>query len=444
VSRTASFVLGWVSGAVLGAVGGIVAYRASREDSAEWDRYRTVRDFAEQEFVRGARRDELADDALRGMLGGLDRYSKYYDAAETAAMERETGGRYRGIGVVLKRPVSEGRVLFTLRSSPAERGGLRVGDRLLEVEGRDFTSLTEAEVREALSRDSDAPVRLRVRGFDGVARELAIVRESVVEPTVRGERMLDETLGIGYFALHSFSGETAGEFDAAFQRLSARGLRGLVLDLRGNGGGVLQRAIDIANRFIAEGDIAFTEGRTRHATFEADPTKARYRGFPLVVLVDEESASASEVLAGALQDHRAAVVVGMPTWGKGTVQTIRRFLDWGTAAKVTTSFYYTPSHRNLEHGEEANFGIAPDVLVETTPEDAQRVRAYLARPTPNAEALAALRAWEAEERIQVVEEPPADAQLAAATELLRGHRPRSVAGAPAGSSPTDAPNGTPR
>lgn len=425
MSRTASFVLGCFCGALLGALGAVLVRRASADDASEWARYREVRDFAENEFVRGTRREELADDALRGMLSGLDRYSKYYDAEETAAMERETGGRYRGIGVVLKRPVTEGRVLFTLRGSPAERGGLRVGDTLLEVDGREFVSLAEDEVRDALSRDSDEPVRLRVRGLDGAARELAIERESVVEPTLRGERMLDERLGIGYVALRSFSGETAHEFDAAFQRLGARGLRALVIDLRGNGGGVLQRAIDIANRFIDEGEIASTVGRHKRASFVAKAAEARYKGTPLVVLVDEESASASEVLAGALQDHRAAVVVGMPTWGKGTVQTIRRFADWGTAAKVTTSFYYTPSHRNLEHGEEASFGIAPDLLVEPTPEQAQRVRAYLARPTPNAESLEALRAWEAKEKIQVVEEPPADPQLAAATELLRGNGPSS-------------------
>lgn len=422
MSRTALFGLG----VLLGGATGFLASRLLVPANEEWERYRTVRDFVTDSSVRRTSAQKLDDDALKGMLGGLDRYSRYYDASEVQELERETAGRYRGIGVVLKRPISDGRVLFTLADSPAERAGLRVGDSIVTIGEREFASLTEDEVREELSKDTDAPVRLRVRGLDADVRELEIARETLIEPTVRGERMLDASQHVGYISLHSFSKETASEFDAAFARLKALGMQALVLDLRGNGGGLLRASVDIARRFLPQGTIVSTEGRRPPVVWSADPQRCTHSGFPLVVLVDEESASASEVLAGALQDHRAAVVVGAPTWGKGTVQSIQQFPRWGTAAKVTTSYYFTPAHRNLEHGEEVDFGIAPDVLVEHSPEQSQRIRAFLSRQPPPASALPALRAWEEREHVSLIDTPPDDRQIAAALELFRGRRPDAL------------------
>ena len=410
-------------GALAGALVALALARGLDRDRDELARYLEVREFAERRFVRPVDRAKLAEDALRGMLSGLDRYSRYFDATETAAMERETGGRYRGIGVVLRRPIAEGRVLFPLRGGPAEARGLRVGDRILELDGRPFAEYGEGEVRAVLSRDSDDPVRMRVAGLDGGTRELVIPRESVVEPTVRGECIVDEELEIGYLSIHAFSRETLLEFDRAFDRLAQQGMRALVIDLRGNGGGTLSSSIAIARRFIASGVIVSTESRADSLPYEAVAEEARHVDFPLVVLVDEESASASEVLAAALQDHRAAVVVGAPTWGKGTVQTITTFPAWKTSAKVTTSFYYTPSRRNLEQGEDAPFGIAPDVLVELSPSEGRELHAWLDRQPPPPEALAALRVWEELEKVRLIDDPPEDRQLDCAIELLKGRRP---------------------
>lgn len=425
MSRNVVFVIGLAMGLFWGAA----AHRFFVYGSESWRRYEAVRDFVSDQFVRPVPQEKLDDLALKGMLAGLDSYSRFYDAEETAEMSRETEGRYRGIGIVLMRPLSEGRVLFTLPRSPAERGGLRVGDRVLEIDGHAFASLTEDEFRAQLSKDVAEPARMRVRGLDGAERELAIVRESVIEPTVRREQIVDERLGIGYVAVHAFSNETAGEFDEAFDRLVERGMRALIVDLRGNGGGVLRGSVAIARRFLADGVIVSTEGRKKSDVYSADPALARHQGFPLVVLVDEDSASASEVLAGALQDHRAAVVVGAPTWGKGTVQSIasRPFERWGNAAKVTTSFYFTPAHRNLEHGEDADFGIAPDVLVEPDETESRQLHAYLARQAPPASALAALRDWERLEKRTLVDVRPPDRALAAALALFGGERPDAVA-----------------
>lgn len=415
----------FVAGLAMGLFWGAAAHRFFASGGDAWRRYEAVREFVAEQFVRPVPREKLDDLALKGMLAGLDSYSRFYDATETAEMARETEGRYRGIGIVLMRPLTEGRVLFTLPGSPAESGGLRVGDRVLEIDGRAFESLTEDEFRAELSKNTSEPAHLRVRGLDGAERVLQVVRESVLEPTVRREQIVDERLGVGYVAVHSFSNETAGEFDAAFERLVARGMRALVVDLRGNGGGVLKGAVAIARRFVAEGVVVSTEGRRKSDVYSADPALARHSGYPLVVLVDEDSASASEVLAGALQDHRVAVVVGAPTWGKGTVQSIasRPFERWGNAAKVTTSFYFTPSHKNLEHGEDAEFGIAPDVLVESDETESRQLHAYLARQAPPASALDALRAWEQQEKRTLIDTRPPDRALAAALGLFGGERP---------------------
>lgn len=423
MSRWAIFGAGLLAGGALAWLGS----RALTPADEAWECYRTVRQFVRESSVRNASEESLDENALRGMLGGLDRYSRYYDPAEVRELERETAGRYRGIGVVLKRPIREGRVLFTLPGSPAERAGLRVGDTLLSIDGREFAALAEDEVRSELSKDVDAPVRLRVRGLDAQPRELEIARESLVEPTIHVESLVDRSGGIGHIAIHAFSKETSSEFDASFARLSAQGMRALVLDLRGNGGGLLRSAVEIAGRFVPEGTIVSTEGRRSRVVWSADAQRCTHPGYPLVVLVDEESASAAEVLAGALQEHRAAVVVGAPTWGKGTVQSIQQFPRWGSAAKVTTSYYFTPAHRNLEHGEEVDFGIAPDVLVEHTPEQSRRVRAWLARQPPPTSALSELRAWEEAEHLTLVEEAPEDRQLAAALELFHGRRPDALA-----------------
>jgi len=432
MSKTAVFALGLAMGLFWGAS----AYRYFWGSEPWQRRYESVRQFVAEDFVRPVADQRLDDAALAGMLQGLDPYSRFYDQAETAELERETGGRYRGVGIVLKRPITEGRVLFPLAGGPAERAGVRVGDRLLAIDGQRFAGLDDAGVRALLASTSDQAARIELEGLDGTRRSLEVERESVVEPSVRREELVDATHGVGYLAISSFSHETAAEFDAAFERLRRQGMRALVIDVRGNGGGVLLGAVAIARRFIPEGTIVSTEGRRTSKVHAADAALALHAGFPLAVLVDDESASASEVLAAALQDHRAAVVVGVPTWGKGTVQAVRTFGEHGVAAKVTTSFYFTPSHRNLEHGEAVDFGIAPDVLVEPDETEALRLRVWLARQAPPPERLAELRAWEQREKVQLVEPRPRDRALAAALALFAGRRPDGSAQAgPDGSAP---------
>jgi carboxyl-terminal processing protease len=233
-------------------------------------------------------------------------------------------------------------------------------------------------------------LEFQVTGLDGVAREVKVRTGSVVEPTVQHERMLDERRGIGYVTISSFTHETPGEFVQAFERLRAGGMRALVLDLRGNPGGVLSAAVEIAGRFLRDGLIVSTEGRGDVSVHRAEPAAAWWAGFPLVLLVDEGSASASEVLAGALQEHRAAAVVGSRTFGKGMVQTIHRFPEQGSVFKLTTSYYYTPSHKNLEHSADPTRerGLQPDLRVDLRSEERRAIHERLSKPSPPREALA--------------------------------------------------------
>jgi carboxyl-terminal processing protease len=199
-------------------------------------------------------------------------------------------------------------------------------------------------------------------------------------------------------------------------------MQGLVIDLRDNPGGVLEAAVKLARRFVPEGVIVSTEGRGVPDVLRADPSEALLQGTPLVVLVDGGSASASEVLAGALQDHRVAVILGEPTHGKGVVQTIRRYDERGTIAKVTTSYFYTPAHRNLERNPEEGreWGIVPDLRVSLTADQRERVLGHIQRYGPPRELTAQLRAWEEAESVDLLDEHPEDPQLEAALALLRG------------------------
>lgn len=387
--------------------------------------YLEVRRFVLDGFVEEVDADRLVRAALKGMIQSLDEYSDYYVAEEAQQVDRETSGRFTGIGVVFRGPVERGQVLFPLSGSPAEDAGLRVGDRIVAIDDRTIGEMNPEEVRARLQGEPDSVVTLSVLGLDGTERKHQVRRRSVVDPSVRHACMLDEEHGIAYMGIFSFSHQTKDEFDRTFEWLERQGMRGLVLDLRCNPGGVLGSAVEIARRFVESGPIVSTQGRSGSTRIDADPSKARWSGFPLVVLVDGRSASASEVLAGALQDHRAAVLVGSPTHGKGMVQTIHRYREEGAIAKITTSHYYTPSMRNLERdpANGRNYGIVPDLEVLLSDAEQQAVLAYAQRYGPPVERIPALEAWARLDQVEVLDEPPRDAQLDAGIALLRGERP---------------------
>jgi len=387
-----------------------------------------VRDFAREAFVREVTDEQLLNDALRGMLAGLDPYSRYYGPSETEELVRQTGGRYRGIGAVFRTPVEEGLVLYPLPDSPALRAGLRVGDQVLLLGGKTLDEYDGTSFRAALADPDPDGFELLVRGLDGTERTLSVVPGSIIDPSVRHTRMISSELGIGYLAVTRFSSETGDEFGRAIEYLQGRGLKALVLDLRYNLGGALPAAVEIARRFVPSGVIVSTEGRGDPVVYEANTQDADLAGLPLAVLVNASTASASEVLAGALQDHRLAALVGEPTFGKGMVQAIRSFDEAGARAKVTTSYYYSPTHRNFERTADPNreHGLLPDLAVPLLPEERAPMRGFLHGYSPGPKVLPALEAWAESSGLDLIPPLPVDAQLESALDLLQGRRPDSA------------------
>jgi carboxyl-terminal processing protease len=263
--------------------------------------------------------------------------------------------------------------------------------------------------------------------------EVELVRGAIAMPSVRWVRNLGGENEVGYLFVSDFQDHTMREFDQAMAKLLAAGARALILDLRWNRGGLLEAAIELVNRFLERGVIVSLRGRGAGASgvHHAEAAKARYANLPLVVLVNGESASASEVVAGAIQDHRLGVVAGSRTWGKGVVQTVRRLPEFDVRLKLTTAYYFTPLGRNIEghlgteRGAETGGGIEPDLAVPAPAEVLRQIHRHLQAVDPPAEhrqQVAALIAAAKLDRPLAPLPPERDPQLAAALDLLQGKR----------------------
>lgn len=303
---------------------------------------------------------ELVGGAIEGLLGTLeDPYAVYYDPDRYDALSADLDGEFVGIGITIEEQTDGVYVTGVLPGSPAEEAGVEAGERIASVDGEPTEGLTSGEVVELIAGEEGTDV---VVGFDmgeGGARELTLTREVLQLPQVVAET-LDS--GFGYIAVSQFSRQVDSEMAREITRLQAEDVPGLVLDLRGNPGGLLNEAVEVVSLFVEEGLVVRVDSRDASQEREAlgDPVAP---DLPLVVLVDGNSASASEIVAGALQDLDRAQVVGEQTFGKGTVQTIQD-LALGAGVKFTTARYFTPSGDSIE-----GVGITPDVEAEGTPEE---------------------------------------------------------------------------
>jgi carboxyl-terminal processing protease len=365
----------------------------------------------QRDYVDAVSHPELVDDALRGLVGGLDPYSSYLDAEEYADLRVSTAGTYAGIGIEVSTADRALRVVRPFRDSPAAAAGIQSGDMIAVIDGTE------------VGADLDAAMA-RMRGPRGSTVKLAVTRvgqtlplEFTVERAqvdVHSVAMANIDGGYLYARITAFSDTTAEDFSASIARLR-RDMntkpRGVVLDLRNNPGGVLESAVDVADQLLETGVIVTADGRTPAARFSMEATPGEVLpGVPVVVLVNGATASAAEILAGALQDHHRAVLLGRRTFGKGSVQTVMP-LSAGRAIKLTTSRYFTPSGRSIQ-GQ----GIEPDHVLENVdglPLDLDDARV---RQTLSAR----------------------DAGIHAALELLKGHKPKAAGSgmtASAGASP---------
>jgi carboxyl-terminal processing protease len=324
---------------------------------------RELREFAEafnrisKAYVEEIDDKELLDNAIRGMLAQLDPHSVYLDNDRLSDLNESTSGNYGGLGLEVDMQDGAIRVVSPMDETPASRAGMMAGDLIIRLDDRPVKGMNLSESIEIMRGPPGSEVVLTIiRHSDPEPLVLTLVREIIQLASVR-ERLLDD--GYGYIRIAQFQNRTGPDVKKSLDKLTEEGkLDGLVLDLRNNPGGVLQAAVDVSNIFLDSGLIVYTEGRLPNTDLRYNATSNdSVNGIPIVVLVNSGTASASEIVAGALQDHQRAVIMGTTTFGKGSVQTIIP-LSNQNAIKLTTSRYFTPNGRSIQAE-----GIVPDVWV---------------------------------------------------------------------------------
>lgn len=316
-----------------------------------------IQSLIQKEYIGEVDEDALQTGICQGYVGALgDPYSAYYDEEQTSALMETTQGEYGGIGVVLTQNLDTGVTTASsvYEDSPAMKAGMKDGDIIYQVEGRDVSGMALEEISGSIKGEKGTTVEITVlRGEEREEVTLTITRDTIQAETVKTRMLEDE---IGYLAISEFDSVTLEQYREGLAELTAQGMEGLIVDLRGNPGGNLDTVCEILDLMLPEGLIVYTEDKDgNRQEFTSD--EAQEVQVPLAVLVDGNSASASEIYAGAIQDYGIGQIVGTKTYGKGVVQTIYDLKD-GTSLKLTVAEYFTPNGRNID-GE----GITPDVEV---------------------------------------------------------------------------------
>ena len=332
--------------------GGWLLQRGLESGRGEYRRARLfdqVVDYVATEFVDTLSQDEIYEKAVAGLMRELDDpNSAYLSATRLARLDESTTGNYAGIGIQIDSRERWITIVAPLPGTPGERAGLQTGDRIIAIDGEATEGMEPDEARRALRGEAGSRVSLTI-DRPGVPEPLTfhVTRAIIHAPSVRRVGMLRS--GIGYVDVNVFSESTAVELHEAVARLREQGMQALILDLRGNPGGLLEQGIAVADLFLDRGDtIVATVGRspTSTATY-IDEIPQRWPSMRMLVLVDRGSASASEIVAGALQDHDRALLIGETSFGKGSAQSVYR-LSNGSAVKLTTALWYTPSGRSIQ------------------------------------------------------------------------------------------------
>jgi len=300
----------------------------------------------------------LLENAIKGMLSQLDPHSAYLDADSFSHLQESTSGNYGGLGIEIGMEDGFVKVISPMDDTPASKAGIESGDLIVQLDGTPVKGMNLSEAIEAMRGEPGSEIRIMVVKTDESSpKEMTLTREIIKIASVR-QRYLEG--GYGYLRIAQFQAGTGEEVEKAIIKLKDEGdLDGLIIDLRNNPGGVLQSAVEVSDVFIDEGLIVYTSGRLSDSEMRYNATGPdAISGVPIVVLVNEGTASASEIVAGALQDHRRAIVMGTNTFGKGSVQTILP-LNNENAIKLTTALYFTPNGRSIQAE-----GIVPDIWVE--------------------------------------------------------------------------------
>ena len=308
--------------------------------------------------------EELIQGALRGMLQSLDPHSQYMDKEAFTAMKEDTAGKFGGLGITIGIKDAFLTVIAPMESTPAFRAGLLSGDKIIEINGDSTDGVSLEDAVKKLRGDPGTQVKIKIfRPKTQLVKEFELERAIINVPSIKDTRVLDG--GIGYVRMLQFGEDTADDLQAELDELEKQNVKAFILDLRSNPGGLLTAAVDVAQKFLKRGDlIVFTRGRdNRMERSYRARSRDTFPNVPMAVLINGFSASASEIVAGALQDNRRAVLVGEKSFGKGSVQSVLP-QDGGTAIRLTTAKYYTPSERVIH-----DVGIEPDVVVPMSVEN---------------------------------------------------------------------------
>lgn len=314
------------------------------------DDYQSALDIVKDNYVGDSNYERLTESSIQGMLWTLDPHSSFFNQDEYRKLKEEQSSSFVGIGVSILRHTDGVYVQAVVEGTPAEKAGLRYGDRITAVDGEDAREWDSNKVSSKVRGERDKPVKLTIeRAGAKDPIELVIIRNAVPLPSIRNYFMVRQD--VGYIGLTGgFQQTTDEELDEAIASLKKKGMKQLILDLRGNPGGILGQAIEVSSRFIPQGQvIASVKGRTEYPEPEFYKSKSgtQVEDFPLVVLINHNSASASEIVSGAIQDHGRGLLVGQKSFGKGLVQHILA-LPFGTGMTLTTARYYTPFGRSLQ------------------------------------------------------------------------------------------------
>ena len=324
----------------------------------ELRRFSEVFDRIKQAYVEPVDDKKVLEDAIRGMIAGLDPHSSYLEPDAFEELQEHTTGEFGGVGVEITQEEGFIRVISPIDDTPAEKAGVKAGDIITRIDGESVQSIGIDETINRMRGEAGSKIKLTIIR-EGVQKplELTLTRDIIKVTSVKSRSLGN---GYGYVRITQFQSNTGADLKKSLKKLQSESpLTGLVLDLRNNPGGVLQAAVEVVDAFVDGGLIVYTEGRINSSDTQFNASKAMAVGdIPIVVLINSGSASASEIVAGALQDQKRAVIMGTTSFGKGSVQTVLPLSD-DRALKLTTARYFTPSGRSIQAQ-----GIEPDVVVE--------------------------------------------------------------------------------
>jgi carboxyl-terminal processing protease len=381
-----------------------------------------VFDKVRADYVEKPDEQKLVEAAINGMLSSLDPHSSYLDAKGFKDMRTQTEGRFGGLGIEVTQDDGFVKVVTPIDDTPAARAGIMSGDLIAAIDGESVQGMTLNQAVDKMRGAINTPVKLTIlRGKDKQKIEVPLVRAEIHIKSVRSHKQDDD---IGYIRISQFNEETADGLKSAMakfqQEIPADQFKGYILDLRNNPGGLLDQSIQVVNAFIDKGEIVSTRGRTAEETqrYNARPGDLS-KGKPVVVLINGGSASASEIVAGALQDHKRATILGTRSFGKGSVQTIIPLGGNNGALRLTTARYYTPSGRSIQaKGIDPDITILQDVPDELKGKDDTKGEASLKGHLKNGDD------EKSGSQAYVPPDPKNDKQLIAAVDLLHG-KPRA-------------------